>query len=185
MNGTHREIRERVEVLYKKHYVWLLQSAKNITKNKLEAEDLIGDLMIYILEKGTPKIYYDDSFNLMYCYRFLQTRWVNKISKNNKLKIKHSIHEPNFDVLDEVYPLESDERIMQSFDLVQEELLKLSTTRDWPKAKLFELYYGSDDTMIQVANKIGICKSTMFMNIKKIREHLKNTCPNPFQYGEQ
>jgi len=59
------ELKRRIEVLYKKHYIWLLQSAKNITKNNLEAEDLIGDLMIYLLEKGTPKIYYKDSINTM------------------------------------------------------------------------------------------------------------------------
>jgi ribosome recycling factor len=82
--------------------------------------------------------------------------------------------------IDEEYSSELDEEIMKSFDSVQEELQRLSTTRDWPKVRLFELYYGTDDTMIQVANKIGICKSTTFMNIKKIREHLKQTVPNPF-----
>ncbi len=70
--------------------------------------------------------------------------------------------------------------VAESFDLVQEELQRLTTTRDWPKVKLFQLYYDSDDTMLEVANKIGICKSTMFMNLKKIRQHLKTTCPNPF-----
>lgn len=172
------ELKRRIEVLYKKHYIWLLQSAKNITKNNLEAEDLIGDLMVYLLEKGTPKIYYKDSINTMYCYRYLQTRWINKIVKHNKVKITdNKFQEP----LDEVYSYEEDERIMESFDLVQEELQRLTTTRDWPKVKLFQLYYDSDDTMLEVANKIGICKSTMFMNIKKIREHLRTTCPNPFQ----
>jgi predicted DNA-binding protein YlxM (UPF0122 family) len=83
--------------------------------------------------------------------------------------------------IDEVYPSELDEAIMESFDSVQEELQRLSTTREWSKVKLFQLYYESDDTMIEVAKKIGICKSTMFMNIKKVREHLKQTCPNPFQ----
>lgn len=182
--NENQELRARVEVLYKKHYIWLLQSSKNITRNKLEAEDLIGDLMIYLLEKGTPKIYYKDSINTMYCYRFLQTRWVNKIVKKNKLKIKDSLTPLHYEVLDEIYSVEEDERIMEAFDSVQIELERLSKTRDWPKAKLFSLYYDSDDTMLQVANKIGICKSTMFINIKRIREHLKETCPNPFNYAE-
>lgn len=182
MINENLELKKRIEILYKKHYIWLLQSAKNITKNQLEAEDLIGDLMIYLLENGTPKIYYKDGINTMYCYRYLQTRWINKIVKYNKIKTSKNTNyqEP----LDEVYPYEEDERIMESFDLVQEELQRLATTRDWPKVKLFQLYYDSDDTMLEVANKIGICKSTMFMNIKKIREHLKTTCPNPFNYAE-
>ncbi len=180
----YQEIRKRIEVLYKEHGVWLIQSATNITKNREEAEDLVGDLYIYLLEKGTPKIYYKDSINALYCYRFLQTRWVNKINKRNKLPVykpKDTFIEECWDLQDEVYSSELDDAIMKSFDLVQEELQRLSTTREWSKVKLFQLYYDSDDTMIEVANKIGICKSTMFINIKKVREHLKNTCPNPFQ----
>lgn len=183
MNGN-QEIRKRIEVLYTNHYTWLLQSAKNITKNQLEAEDLIGDLIIYLMERGTPKIFYKDSFNLMYCYRYLQTRWINKIVKHKKLPIykpKSTFIEDSWDLQDEVYSYEEDQRIMESFDLVQEELQRLSLTRDWSKVKLFQMYYDSDDTMLEVANKIGICKSTMFVTIKKIREHLKSTCPNPFQ----
>lgn len=183
MNNEELELKKRIEVLYKEHYIWLLQVAKNITKNELEAEDLIGDLMIYLLEKGTPKIYYKNSINAMYCYRYLQTRWINKIVKYNKKKIRYGIStitKLGYEPIDEVYSYEEDERIMESFELVQKELKRLSLTRDWPKVRLFDLYYGSDDTMLEVANKIGICKSTMFMNLKKIREHLKNTIPNPF-----
>ena len=178
------ELKRRIEVLYTENYTWLLQASKNICKNQLEAEDLIGDLFLYLLEKGNPKIYYKNSINTLYCYRFLQTRWINKIVKRNKLPIhkpKNSFIEDNWDMQDEVYSYEEDERIMQSFDLVQEELKRLSTTREWSKAKLFSLYYENDHTMLELANKIGICKSTMFVTIKKIREHLKSTCPNPFQ----
>jgi len=39
----------------------------------------------------------------------------------------------------------------------------------------------SDDTMIDVAKKIGISKSTTFISIKRIREHLKNTIRSPFK----
>lgn len=177
----YKEIRSRIEVLFKEHGTWLIQSATNITKNREEAEDLVGDLYIYLLEKGTPKIYYKNSINALYCYRFLQTRWVNKVVKRDKIRISGDVHEMKWEPIDEVYPSELDEAIMESFDLVQEELQRLSTTREWSKVKLFQLYYDSDDTMIEVANKIGICKSTMFMNIKKVREHLKQTCPNPFQ----
>jgi DNA-directed RNA polymerase specialized sigma24 family protein len=179
----YKEIRKRIEVLFKEHGVWLIQSATNITKNREEAEDLVGDLYIYLLEKGTPKIYYKDSINALYCYRFLQTRWVNKVVKRDKVRITGDVYEMKYEPMDEEYSLEQDEAIMESFEAVQAELQRLSITREWSKVRLFELYYGSEDTMVQVANKIGICKSTMFMNLKKVREHLKNTCPNPFQHA--
>jgi DNA-directed RNA polymerase specialized sigma24 family protein len=179
----YKEIRKRIEVLFKEHGVWLIQSATNITKNREEAEDLVGDLYIYLLEKGTPKIYYKDSINALYCYRFLQTRWVNKVVKRDKVRITGDVYEMKYEPMDEEYSLEQDEAIMESFEAVQAELQRLSITREWSKVRLFELYYGSEDTMVQVANKIGICKSTMFMNLKKVREHLKNTCPNPFKHA--
>lgn len=178
--NDNKEIRRRLEVLHKEHGVWLIQSATNITKNHEEAEDLVSDLYLYILEKGTPKIYYKDSLNALYCYRFLQTRWINKVVKRDKVRISGDSYHSKYEPIDEVYSSELDEQIMESFEAVNQELQRLSTTRDWPKIRLFELYYGSEDTMVQVANKIGICKSTMFMNIRKVRDHLKNTCPNPF-----
>jgi len=179
----YKEIRSRIEVLYKEHGTWLIQSATNITKNREEAEDLVGDLYIYLLEKGTPKIYYKNSINALYCYRFLQTRWVNKVVKRDKVRISGDTYHPKYEPIDEVYSSEEDDEIMKAFDSVQEELQRLSRTRDFAKSRLFEMYYNSDDTMVEVAKKIGICKSTTFISIKKIREHLKQTCPNPFQHA--
>lgn len=177
MNET-KELRKRMEILHKKHYIWLIQSATNITRSREEAEDLVGDLMVYLIEKGNRTIYYKDSFNLMYCYRFLQTRWVNKINKKNKLKVDELTY--RMDIEDEVYPIEQDQKIMETFDSVQKELERLTKTRMWPKAKLFQLYYENEDTMIEIAEKIGISKSTTFISIKKIREHLKQQIQNPF-----
>jgi len=178
-----KEIKQRIQVLYREHGTWLIQSATNITKNREDAEDLVSDLFLYLLEKGTPKLYYKDSLNALYCYRFLQTRWVNKVVKKDKVRISGDTWNPKYEPIDEVYSSEEDDEIMKAFDSVQQELQRLSTTRDWSKSKLFQLYYESDDTMVEVAKKIGICKSTTFISIKKIREHLKQTVPNPFQHA--
>lgn len=177
-----QELQKRIDVLYRNHYIWLLQCAKNITKHPLEAEDLIGDLMIYLIEKGSKKIFYKDSLNLLYCLRFLQTRWLNKITKYSRLKIKGI--PDKFDIEDDIYPIENDDRIMEAFRVIQNEIDRMSKGKDWAKVRLFNLYYQNDDTMQEVANKIGICKSTMFMNVKKVREHLKTVCENPFVDAE-
>lgn len=172
------ECNQRLETLHSKHYIWLLQVSTNIAKNRENAEDLIGDLYLYLAEKCNPKIWYKDSFNLMYCHRFLQTRWINKSQKN-----KRTIHQSDmmkFDREDEVYSYDEDEEIMRAFTEVHEELERLSQTRMWPKAQLFKIYYMSDDTMIDVAKKIGISKSTTFISIKRVKEHLKETIQSPF-----
>ena len=180
MNGN-KEITKRIEVLYKKHYTWLLQYSTNVTRNRNDAEDMISDLMLYLLEKGSPKIYYKDSFNLMYCARYISSRWINKIHKNNRLNIVPENN--NMDVEDIPYDIDADLRMMKAYDAIQEELQRLSLTKEWAKVRLFELYYGTDDTMLAVAKKIGICHTSMFTNIKKIREHLKLQIENPFHHA--
>lgn len=172
------ELKQRLDILHRKHYIWLLQSATNITKNRENAEDLIGDLYIYLSEKGNHKIYYADSFNLMYCYRFLQTRWISKIHQSKKLNLQYNVN--SIDVEDEPYPMEEDVRMMKAYDEIQEELERLSTTNMWAKAKIAQMYYDTDDYMMDVANKIGISKSTTFIAIKRVREHLREIIKNPF-----
>jgi DNA-directed RNA polymerase specialized sigma24 family protein len=130
------------------------------------------------MEKGTPSIYYKDSFNLLYCHRFLSTRWINHINKSKRIQLEENIGK--WDREDEIYPTEQDERIMEEFENVQKELKRLSTTRLFPQAQLFSMYYMSDDNMIEISNKIGICKSTTFNSIKRIRDYLKETIKNPF-----
>ena len=60
------------------------------------------------------------------------------------------------------------------------ELNRLSVTRQWPQAKIFELYWMSDDTLDEVSHKIKISKSTTFLAVKKIRKYLKEVIDNPF-----
>jgi predicted DNA-binding protein YlxM (UPF0122 family) len=47
------------------------------------------------------------------------------------------------------------------------------------------MYSFADITMEELSNKIGISKSTTFLNIKKIKEHLKNKLQNPYEDEQQ
>jgi RNA polymerase sigma factor (sigma-70 family) len=174
----NKEFDKRLETLYRRHYIWLLKVGKNITKSKDDAEDLIGELFLYLATKRNPKIFYSDSYNLMYCMRFMQTRWINHIHKNKKLLKTEDMG--IYDDFDDEYNADKDIEMMEAHNLVLKEIEALAKTKLWPRAKLFQLYYMSDDTMIEVANKIGISKSTTFISIKKIREHLKGIINNPF-----
>ena len=57
----------------------------------------------------------------------------------------------------------------------------MKTTRLWPSAKIYELYAFSDLTMEQLSDNIDVSKSTVFLNIKKIKLHLKELIDNPFK----
>jgi DNA-directed RNA polymerase specialized sigma24 family protein len=166
---------KRVELLYIKHRVWLSKVAFNICRDTTEADDLISDLYIYLLEKNNENLWYSDgTFNLQYCRSFLLTRWINKT------KIKKRYVNSEVEVEESIYDIEEDLRIQQCYDEFIEELERLKTTKLWASAKLAELYWFSQDTLEDVSEKIKISKSTTFLNVKKIREHLKEKLENPF-----
>jgi DNA-directed RNA polymerase specialized sigma subunit len=85
-------------------------------------------------------------------------------------------------VEDEEYNTDLDLRIQEAHKMVMDELKGLETTKKWAPGKIFQLYMMSDKTLEEVAGDIGISKSTVFLSVKKIRMHLKETIQNPFQY---
>jgi hypothetical protein len=170
---------KRVELLHIKHRTWLEKAAFNITKDVEESNDLISDLYIYLLDKGNPKIWFDDTFNLQYCRSFLMTRWINKVKINNRYT------NTEVDLEYEEYDTETDLRIQKAYDELINELNELEKTRLWASAKLAGMYWFSEDTLEGLSKKIGVSKSTMFLNVRKIREHLKNTLDNPFTEDEK
>ena len=74
-----------------------------------------------------------------------------------------------------------DEKIQQAYDILVGELKRLEQTKMWSSAKLYEMYAFTDITMDELSKKIGISKSTTFLNIKKIKEHIKQLIDNPFK----
>ena len=78
------------------------------------------------------------------------------------------------------YDEELDRELERAHNEVITELKSLSVTRLWPSAKIFELYWMSEDTLQETADKIGISKSTTFIAVKKIRKYLQNTIKSPF-----
>jgi RNA polymerase sigma factor (sigma-70 family) len=166
----------RLENLYKNSHIWLIKASYNITGNSEDAADLVQDLYQYLLEKCNPKLFYLDSYNLLYLHRFLTHRWINRRKKNSRMTYVGEIY--NDDPAEE-YDVERDEDIMRAYGEVMEELQRLKKTKGWASARLFELYWCSDDTLQEVADKIGISKSTVFIAIRKIRKHMATVIHNP------
>ena len=170
---------KRLENLYRESHIWLLQVGYNICKHTTEAEELVSDLYVYLAKKCRPKIWYNTSYNLIYCMKFMKHRWINRVGKLNRYN-----HMESFNHLDkefEEYNVEKDIQIMDAHNEVMKELDRLRVTKMWPAAKIYEIYWMSDDTLNEVANKIGISKSTTFLAIKKIKKHMKEVIDNPFK----
>jgi len=174
--SLQKEVHERLGVLYNNHHQWLTAVAYNKSKDKQVSQDLVQDLYLYLAEKQNRKIFFNDSFNLLYCYNFISSRFINYIKRENKTTYQNEWT----DKPDKVYNIEEDKRLQLAYDSMKAELDKLKSSRMWSSAKLYELYAFSDLTMEELSKEVGISKSTVFLNVKKIKEHLKDLIDNPF-----
>jgi len=172
------ECSRRLTNLYIESNTWLVREAKKITKNKEEAEDLVQELFEYLHLKQNPKLWWGDtSYNLFYCNKFLHSRFMNKVRKLNRTTYVEIMPDREDDI---PYDEERDLMIQKAHEEVVDELKRLSVTRQWPQAKIFELYWMSPDTLDEVSHKIKISKSTTFLAVKKIRKYLEEVIKNPY-----
>lgn len=176
-SSVQLECTSRLERLYDESHIWLLKVSYNICKSRLESEELVQDLYLYLAEKCNPKLWYNGSYNLMYCMRFLQSRWINRNKRAKKMQYFGQIHSEDSDT---EYNIELDQNIMDSYEAVMAEIKRLKATRNFASALIYEIYWGGDDTLQEVADKIGISKSTVFTHLKRVRAHLKSVIKNPF-----
>jgi RNA polymerase sigma factor (sigma-70 family) len=177
-SSIEMECSRRLEVLYKNSHEWLLKVSYNICKSRLESQDMVGELYVYLAEKCNPKLYYEDSYNLIYCMRFLSSRWINKVKRNKKMQYVPTIQS---EAVNEEYDITLDNDIMIAHEEVIKEIQRLKKTRQFSSARIYELYWiDNDDTLQELADKIGISKSTVFIHLKRVRQHLKNVINNPF-----
>jgi len=171
------ENNKRLEILHRNHYDWLLAVAMKLTRNKDTSEDLIQELYIYLGGRNDKKLWYKDSFNLQYCRSFIHSRFYNLVTKEDRL-----VDLPTtFELEDEEYDVEWDEKLETTYNNIIKELDRLKKTKKWSSAKLFELYWFTDKTYDEVSKDINISKSTTFINVKKIKKHLKQTIENPYE----
>lgn len=153
-----------------------MSCAYNLSKDVDIANDLVGELYIYLGEKNSEKLHYLDSFNLKYCQMFLSSRFYNKCNRDKKMVVTDRFT----DDMDREYDYEGDYRLEDSWNELKDELSTLKKGNMWSSAQLYEMYQFENLTMEELSKRIGISKSTTFLNIKKIKEHLRNTINNPF-----
>ena len=177
MNKTQIENNKRLDVLYRKSHNWLIAVAFNLSKDTEVADELVGELYLYLAEKCNPAIWYLDSFNLMYAHAFISSRFYNKI-KAGKRNVELS---DTYDEVEEEYDTDSDEKIDNTYNQMVDELKRLERTRLWAPSKIYQMYaFDSEMTFEKLASELKLSKSTVYLNCKKIKKHLKDNLDNPF-----
>lgn len=178
------ECNKRLETLYTKHHNWLGAVAYNICKNQTISEDLVSQLYLYLSEKCNPDIWYLDNYNLQYCRSFIQSRFINKIKRDQKILNRGNFIEEGWDIQDTEYDIDADLAIDEAYDEVREELERMKKKKGFASAMIYEHYWFSDKTLDEVSKDIGISKSTTFLAVKKTKGHLKKVINNPFKTDE-
>ena len=178
VNKVQLENNRRLDTLYRESHNWLCAVAFNFCKDKEVADELVGTLYLYLAEKCNPSLWYLNSFNLMYCHSFLKSRFLNKIKAD-----KRNVQLPNeWDSTDVEYNVEDDEKFEKAYSEVLDEFKRMERTKLWPASKLAQLYYYDDKiTLDKLSERIGICKSTSFTQIKKAKLHIRGTVKSPFK----
>lgn len=177
MNKVQIENNKRLEILYKQSHNWLVAVAFNLSKDKEVAEELVQECYLYLAEKCNPSLWYLNSFNLLYLNSFIRSRFFNKV----KVDKRRADLSDDYDVVEEEYNAEKDERLENAYDDMVEELKRLEKTKLWAPSKLAQMYFFSEDTLESVSDKIGISKSTTFLHVKKIKKHIRENIQNPFK----
>lgn len=173
------ENNRRLDILHRTKNNWLMQVSMNFSQNLTTASDLVSDLYLYIAEKGNPNIWWgEDGYNMMYLYSFLKSRYINGYKQGKKLTHLNE----NYDTPDTPYDEDLDIKIQQTYEAVQKEITDLQQTKMWSSARLAEIYLFDDEmTLERLSKEIGISKSTSFLNVKKVKTHIKAKYQNPFR----
>lgn len=178
MNKIQIENNKRLEVLFRNSHGWLSAVSFNLSKDKEVADELVGELYLYLAEKCNPALWYLDSFNLMYCHAFLNSRFLNRI-KAAKRNVPLS---DSYDDVENEYDVDADERVEDVYNQMVDELKRLERTRLWAPSKIYQLYaFDKEMTFEKLASELKLSKSTVYLNCKKIKKHLKDNLDNPFK----
>ena len=174
-----KENSNRLDVLYRESHSWLIAATYNITKDKETAEDLVGELYCYLGEKVRPNLWWGQSFNVMYCYAFVKSRFLNKVKRDKK--IQYQADTPYTNEPDTKYDINFDNKIEDTYNSIVSELKAMEYTKQWASSKLAQMYWFDDNmTLEKLASEIKISKSTAFLNCKKVKKHIQQTIDNPF-----
>jgi DNA-directed RNA polymerase specialized sigma24 family protein len=177
VNKIQSENNKRLDVLFRNSHGWLSAVAFNLSKDKEVADELVGELYLYLAEKCNPALWYLNSFNLMYCHAFLNSRFLNRI-KAAKRNVQLS---DSYDEVESEYDVDADEKVEDVYNKMVDELKRLERTRLWAPSKIYQMYaFDKEMTFEKLAAELKLSKSTVYLNCKKIKKHLKDNLDNPF-----
>ena len=163
---------QRVELVYNKHHNWLIACAYNLTQDQEDAESLIQDVYLQLLEmQNLEKIVYNETdLNLFYLYKIIKSKFLNNVKadqKLNKTALKEDLIESK---ADEEYDHQRDENTERLLELVDE---ALNDELHWFDSKLFVTYIEENHSIQSLHNATKISKNAIFTSLRKTKTLIK------------
>jgi DNA-directed RNA polymerase specialized sigma24 family protein len=158
---------ELVEHTYKKHHNWLSQVAYNFTKNKDNAEELVQNLYLKLMElKDVNKILYNNDINLFYTYKMLRSIYLNGLKKQTPTL---PLDDDLYNLPTDSYSYEADNMFEKMIELANEALDKAY----WFDAQLLRTYIEEEHSIQSLHDATGISNSTIFTSMKKTKLYIR------------
>ena len=152
-----------------------MQVAFNLTQDTDNAEDLIQEVYVYLMEmKDIEKIRYNGTVNLFYIYQTIKSKFLNSIKKSKKITIL-PIDEDFLEIEDLEYNIEKDEEfevmLKQTKHLLENEV-------HWFDARLLSIYLEESHSIASLHKTTGISKSSIWTSLNKTKTFIKDSYAN-------
>ena len=168
---------QRVELVYKKHHKWLLACAFNLTQSQGDAEELVQDLYLKLMEmENLHKIVYNETdLNLFYLYKILKSSFLNNVKAAQKLNQTSLKSEIIDNTPEEEYDYQKDQNTEKLLELIEDTLANDMT---WFDSKLFVTYIEEDHSIQSLHNATKISKNAIFTSLRKTKTLIKQKSKN-------
>lgn len=168
-----------------KYYPKLLKLAEKITKgNKVDAQDLVQDLYVIILEYDQEKIkkIVKNGHLVFWSARVLMNQYVRT---NSAFKTKYytKLRTENYDVKNFQY-FDGIEELVEFENKLQFVKDKMNNLHEYDKL-LFEIYFSSGKSIRKLAKDTGISTTSIYTTLKNVKQYLKDEVESEYKEFER
>jgi len=158
---------ELVEHTYHKHNTWLSQVSYNFTSNKDNADELVQELYLKMMEiKDINKIMFKEDVNLFYLYKMLRSIYLNGLKRSK----------PSLPLDDEIYELPADSYDYGA-DNAFEQMVQLTNQAldefNWFDSHLLRVYLDEEHSIQSLHKATTISASTIWSSQQKTKKYVR------------
>ena len=156
-----------VEHTYRKHHTWLSQVSYNFTKSKDNANELVQDLYLKMMEiQDINKIMFKEDVNLFYLYKMLKSIYLNGLKRS---KPSLPLDDDLLNKPADEYSYEADNDFERILELTNQALDEFN----WFDSHLLRVYLDEDHSIQSLHKATTISASTIWSSQQKTKKYVR------------